>query len=839
MSENASNSKKSRSQKTSEEDVSLKEITIPEYRQTRVDTLKTKMSSRISNQKRVLRLYRSKINQKVKSTLNKIKDVIFPRDVVYKDQEPPKSFAFKKEFIGIYAFFIIYSLILIFYINIPDETFISIFTLGRPYEFGTTILAFFLFLAFLLSINKIRYWIFDNDKLIITYLKQIIIFPIVFVILFIILSTYILPVYNITSIILFLSMLWLFLLSSRFYSYSRRFSTNIEAKFITKYSKSRSLVASLGPIFIMGSLVMISLFYRTFLVVLALDIFSVTDPFVAIQVYFIEMRLIMPLIYLSLILTFLFIIFEFIFTRRVAETKRAGKFDNFTFSMIVFFIFFFQLMQVSLFLFTRPETVEILKKAFGTTTGSTISAFFLVEFVITMIFLFRILVKTGRTFGWRLLWFKKDGVVLLILTCVFAQTITQYARLSPIENFDVRLLGLIIDFSKFLISILMIIFLGFTLVVYYLKPHETSVFMRMMKETVKEEEKESEQIYGIIRNEYIRRGDAFSLESIEREMIKSTRLPKETIYEIIDHLGDKHFNIHITKKTDDTGKIVSRIIDFVSITEVFERKDLAKKKAKKYLSERLFDTMITEKKHIKLSDEIDTEKASDLFISSLSADYSKKVKEKKQVSIKKNKAQRFLTAKRDISEDIKQEIMEILKKEYLYRIENKKLFQDIHYSISEISPEIQKKTKITIGEIYPLIEELSKLDNEIRLIANPEDQNDKKIQFFPISDDAMCFALTNFRPDEYKEIREEIRQKYIQDIKARRTLAMLKSFKEGITESTDQQKNWLQILDYLIKNYNTYKNNYVSLPSKSKLNDLISTFPLNKKIDVFNLEIKK
>jgi len=483
--------------------------------------------------------------------------------------------------------------------------------------------------------------------------------------------------------------------------------------------------------------------------------------------------------------------------------------------------------------------VGIVQSALGTTTGSTISAFFLIEFIITMLFLFRILVKTGRSFGWRLLWFKKDGVVLLILTCVFAQTITQYARIYPVANQDVSLIGNILDLSKFLVSILIIVFVGFTLVIYYLRPHETSVFMRMMKETVKQEEKETEQIYGLIRNEYIRRGDAFDLKAIEREMMKSTKLPREKLYETIDKLGETHFDIHVTKKKDKNGKIISRTIDFISITETFERKDLAQKKAKKYLSDRLFDTMAEEKKDLKLSKELDTEKASDMFISSLSADYSKKVKSQKQSEIKQRKAQRLLAKRREISEESKQVLFEILKKEYIYRIENPNSYPEIYYPISNITYEIQKNTKLNIGEIYPYLEELSKSDIELIILDNPDNPDEKIIKFFPIADDAMCFALSHFRPDEYKEMQEQVRQLYNQNLSTRRNLSLLKNITKEIAGTNDQQKIWIEILTYLERNYNTYKNRYISRPSKKRFHELIESFPKNEKLDVVQLANKK
>ena len=90
----------------------------------------------------------------------------------------------------------------------------------------------------------------------------------------------------------------------------------------------------------------------------------------------------MPIIYFSLITTTVFIILEYISTRRRAETKRAGTYDNFTFALIVFFIFFFQIMQITVFFVIQPETVSALKATVGE-SSTTVMFVFILEFVIS------------------------------------------------------------------------------------------------------------------------------------------------------------------------------------------------------------------------------------------------------------------------------------------------------------------------------------------------------------------------------------------------------------------------------------------------------------------------
>jgi len=436
------------------------------------------------------------MKMKPKENLAKIKDSllqsirkVFIQELYVDGEDPPKSYFGEKKFFGLYAIFLIYSFLVLIGINFPG-TYLIILTFGNPFVFGNALVAFFLVLSILYSVDKIRIFIFEKH----TAIKQIILYVGIISSFFIIF----LYVYNLNtnliSYLLGLSTIWLVLLSIRFYMYSRKFATKIEAKFITKYSSFRRFIAFIAPYFILGVLVVMALFYRSLLVYISLDFFGPFAPSEAVGVYELEMRLIMPLIYFSLILTLLFIIFEFVFTRRRAETKRAGLFDNYTFSLIVLFIFFFQVFQLSLFLILNPVTITALKATVGA-SSSTIWFIFIIEFAVSILFLYRIIKKLGRSVEWKLLIFKRDGLILLILGCVLSQTLTRYALQKPVPNQIITPLGQFFMADKFIISILMIIFLGSTLLLYYLKPHETSMFIRLQKETVDQEEQSMDIIY--------------------------------------------------------------------------------------------------------------------------------------------------------------------------------------------------------------------------------------------------------------------------------------------------------------------------------------------------------
>ena len=762
---------------------------------------------------------------KIKDSLQKNIRKVFIQELNVEGKEPSKSYFGERKFFVIYFIFLIYSFLLLVGINFPG-TYLNVLTLGNPFVFGNALVAFFLALSILYSVDKIRVFIFEKHS----GIKQIILYVGIisgFFVLF-------LYVYNINtnliSYLLGLSTIWLLLLSIRFYMYSRKFATKIEAKFIAKYSGFRRFLAFIAPYFILGVLVIIALFYRGLLVYISLDFFGPSAPSEAVGVYELEMRLIMPLIYFSLILTLLFIIFEFVFTRRRAETKRAGLFDNFTFSLIILFIFFFQVFQLSLFLILNPATIIALKETVGA-SSSTIWFIFIIEFAVSMYFLNRIIKKLGRSIEWKLLIFKRDGLILLILGCVLSQTLTRYALQTQIPNQIITDLGQFFMADKFIISIIMIIFLGSTLLFYYLKPHETSMFIRLQKETVDQEEQSMDIIYKLLRSEYLRRGEGFPLEILDRELIRATRLSKNNIYSLVGTLSKINLNIILKDVKDDQGRY-QKFVDFTSILEKFDKKELAQKKAKKYLSDRLFTTMRSDKpKKLDLHVDTNQNKASDQFISSLTSDYTKKQKDELSFEQMQKDASISFTQK-EIPQALKNNIIDILKKEYAYRIENQEKYPDFHYCISEIASQIQMETRITPGQLYPILEIIAAEDLELSLEKNPDEPEDKRINFFPMTDDDLSYSLANFRPEVYEKIRIKVTKQFFTFLNRKKSSSIFPKLRKQIGDNTEAQREWNEIYKIL----NNFYPKYVEIVERIRLGvellKILKVFP-KKNIDIY------
>jgi hypothetical protein len=241
------------------------------------------------------------------------------------------------------------------------------------------------------------------------------------------------------------------------------------------------------------------------------------------------------------------------------------------------------------------------------------------------------------------------------------------------------------------------------------------------------------------------------------------------------------------------------------------------------LSERLLETALEkDRKTSRLTSNTEKGEVTNSFISSLSTDYGKK---QKDADIRKEKLEKteISFSSEQLTVNLKNQIFEIIKKEYIYRMENPEKTPDFYIPISEISNEIELATKINPGELYPILEDLNKNDIEITLVKNPDEPEDKKIRFLPFSDDNMNYALANFRPDEYSDFRIIVTKSFLKNLKTKKEKRILFQLKKQIPNNTESQKSWIELLDKLHKYYPAYFEQMEKIPDTSKLGKLLDT----------------
>jgi len=175
---------------------------------------------------------------KTKAQLKRIFRRLFFKDIYVDGKEPPKSYAFDRKFLGIYIIFLLYSLMLLIALNFPDFILLDIITFFNPFAFSNALVTFFLLFSILYSSDKIRNYIFADYSAI----KQTIVYVCAIGGFFLLFTFVFTTTINFMTYLLALSTIWLILYSTRFYMYSRKFSTRIEARFIAKYSLTRRLL---------------------------------------------------------------------------------------------------------------------------------------------------------------------------------------------------------------------------------------------------------------------------------------------------------------------------------------------------------------------------------------------------------------------------------------------------------------------------------------------------------------------------------------------------------------------------------------------------------------------
>jgi hypothetical protein len=711
-----------------------------------------------------------------------------------------------KKFTGIIVLFLVYNLIIINNLVLGPEL-VNLITLGDPYVMGIALMGSFLILALLFNNTKFKAFFFGKKA----WLKQVLIIPLIIVGNFYLFNYFFEAGVNFLPVLLIMAMFWLIFQSFRLFMGARSFSTKTESRFLKRYSPLLYFFVTLLPIVILGALTVGAWTYRYYLILITLDFIGPFNAKGSLDMYSMIINVILPFLYISLIIIFILIVAEFVITRR-SINRRSGTFDNFAFSLIVFFMFIYLLWNITLYLVLNKVTVETIKSVGGGFGGT--SYIFIGEFAISMFFLFRAIRKTGQSFGWNILFFNQDSMIMIFLASIFAQTTSRLGVVIDIPSQNLGNLTNIVGMDKLIIPILILLILGITLIIYYLKPQEVSMFMRIAKESDDAQDKSMDIILKFLKQEYIRKGTEFSLNKVESQLLAITNLPKGQIMSIIQKIADKYMDVQLTSKQTLTGK--EKFIDFISILEKYESSKTGKDKVKKFMSNQLTSTLSQSKKKISLSKgKITDVKERETFLTALDSGYKKKIKdEKKMESVAYSNE---LTSTVDkIDPDTKDVIIALIRNIYIERVGMSDV-KDPRIQISDISQQIYDATRINPGLLFPLLKDISKSDWNIKVFDlddNPDTKDDLFIDFFPIDDFDMSNILMRKKPEKLQPLKEMLwtwllkstttEKKYIiNTIKSEniKKIKKIKNFNVYLPENYSSDIYYSQLLDYFNKFY--------------------------------------
>lgn len=640
-----------------------------------------------------------------------------------------------------------------------NEMFVSILTfltLNNPYTFGITLTFVFIELSLLNCNDKIHQWFFGKLYIV----KQLLLFGGLFVGNFFLFKNVLTKGFDFYSILLIFAGIWLIFQTIRIFNGAKHGATKAEAKISERYSPFLFFIAVITPFIILGFLIFLSWIFRYYIVIFTLDYIGHPDhnPQLALEIYTKEMGVIMPMIYTGMFFVFVMMIAQVILSRKKGATKRAGAYDNFTFGLISFVMFLYSLYNIALYLFLDHKFLE----GFGTVLGSTShsgSAFF-IEYLITIIFLIWIIIDLHQQFEKGVLFFTKDGMVLFLLGAIFAQTTARYGIVSGIANINTTFANFI-KYDYMILPWIILLFLGITIVSYWIRPQEMSMFLHMSKSAVNDKDKAMENILRFLKREFIRRGEKFLISpEIINSLKKITGYPSQVIWSLIYRLNDQYIDVHLhIDKDENQNKIV--FFDFLPITTRYSKSKEAEYRAKTYLSSYFVQSLQQgPKKNLAVSKKkISSSKQTDVFIQSLSHTYAKKVQTEKEYKEKiLQKGEQFTEEllNRAMDEETKKLVYEIVKKEYIRRITHITDFpNEIRFRMSDIVGTIEKSTGIPIGRVFPLLYQLAAENWNFMLSADFIDAkhpDDRLIEFLPIDDWELYSLMREYRPEALREI---------------------------------------------------------------------------------------
>lgn len=663
-----------------------------------------------------------------------------------------------KRMLGLIFFFLLYSFVFFARMNSDIEsgsfldTLLTILSFGGAhlYTLATAVTFTFVMLSLACCNEKFLTWFFGKLYLLKHLLSVLLLtFGNYFLAQFLNDSSF-----ELYSFLLILAMIWLIFQSVRIYTAARSGATKVEKRFSENYSPFLYFLAFIIPFVIIGALFFVAWFIRYGTVTFTLDVLGKYYPVQAFSIYNKEMDKIFPLLYLGLFLVSVFLIIQIILSRKKGSTKRAGVFDFFTFGLISFVMLLYSIYNITLYLYLDPEFIEALSILLGDDSSS--SFFFIIEFLLAILFLSWIVLDIRKQFKKGVLFFTSDGLVLFLMGMILSQTT---ARLGLITNHagQITSLAKYIQYDYVVLPYLILGFLGLSILIYWIKPQQFSMFMHMNEAAIRKEDKSMDVILSFLKREFIRRGERLAIsDEIVQSLMQLTGLGKGIVMSLIHRLDKQFIDVQIYEEENLPGSQVL-YFDFIPITQKYQKSKEADERAKKYLQDQ-FSTNIQkdQRKRLKLTKgPVSSSKQNDTFIQALSIQYGRKIKDEE--AIKKSHEEEQLIIDRAVDEDTLDLVYEIIKQEYIRRIKQVADYpDDFRFKISEIAPSIEKYTRITPGRLYPLLKELAVENWNFNLsrygMDDTEETEDRWVEFLPISDFALSSALMKYRPESTREI---------------------------------------------------------------------------------------
>ena len=235
------------------------------------------------------------------------------------------------------------------------------------------------------------------------------------------------------------------------------------------------------------------------------------------------------------------------------------------------------------------------------------------------------------------------------------------------------------------------------------------------------EDRSMETCLKFLKREFIRRGEKFCINDVIPQLRQLTALPNSVVWSLVRRLNDRYMDVQLTEEIDEMGKKLV-YLDFIPITERYQGDKNAETRANTYMRER-FTSLIgaRQRKKITLSKKnLSSSKQSDLFVQALSVQYGRKIKDEEL--IKKSRESEQLVIDQTIDTDTKDLIYDLVKKEYMRRINSPSEFPEIRFKISDIAGMVEEATRVSPGRLYPLLKDMAAENWNFTLSAEKDEK---------------------------------------------------------------------------------------------------------------------
>ena len=234
-------------------------------------------------------------------------------------------------------------------------------------------------------------------------------------------------------------------------------------------------------------------------------------------------------------------------------------------------MFLYAIYNIALYLFLDPKFLAAVKVVLHSDSQSG-GFVFAIEFLVTLIFLAWIILDLRKQFETGFLFFTQDGLVMLLLGTVFAQIVSRFGLVLGEADVSSGLVNFI-KYDYIVLPWLILGFLGLTIIIYWIKPHEMGLFMHQNKAAIDEKNRTMDTILVFFKREFIRRGEKFV---ITEQMIQSIQhltglSNKGSVISLIKRLDKQYVDVHLLEEISSENGDKQLYFDFLPITTRYQK----------------------------------------------------------------------------------------------------------------------------------------------------------------------------------------------------------------------------------------------------------------------------